>query len=74
VVGLGIARSFENAGQLSRLLIGKSKTSARPGTIAGEKLRLVEPDAATDLGTFSPTVSSESDRIRFCPSSSACSS
>ncbi len=51
VVDIGIAQQIlKMPGQLSRLLIGKSKTRrAALETIAGEKLRLVEPDAATDL-------------------------
>jgi putative ABC transport system permease protein len=51
VVDIGIAQQIlKMPGQLSRLLIGKSKTKrAALETIAGEKLRLVEPDAATDL-------------------------
>ena len=51
VVDIGIAQQIlKMPGQVSRLLIGKSKTRrAALETIAGEKLRLVEPDAATDL-------------------------
>jgi putative ABC transport system permease protein len=51
VVDIGIAQQIlKMPGQASRLLIGKSKTKrAALETIAGEKLRLVEPDAATDL-------------------------
>jgi putative ABC transport system permease protein len=51
VVDIGIAQQIlKMPGQVSRLLIGKSKTRrAALETIAGERLRLVEPDAATDL-------------------------
>ena len=45
------SRFLKMPGQVSRLLIGKSKRQARSRwkRVAGEKLRLVEPDAATDL-------------------------
>jgi putative ABC transport system permease protein len=51
VVDIGIAQQIlKMPGQVSRLLIGKSKTKlAALETIVGEKLRLLEPDAETDL-------------------------
>lgn len=51
VVDIGIAQQLLNMpGQLSRLLIGKTKgPRAALQTIAGDKLRLVEPDAESDL-------------------------
>jgi putative ABC transport system permease protein len=51
VVDIGIAQQIlKMPGQVSRLLIGKSKTKrASLETIVGEKLRLLEPDAETDL-------------------------
>ena len=51
VVDIGIAQSLlKMPGQLSRLLIGKSGTR-RPSlaSIAGDRLRLTEPDAESDL-------------------------
>ena len=51
VVDIGIAQKLLNMpGQVSRLLIGKT-TGKRAAleTIAGDKLRLVEPDASSDL-------------------------
>ena len=51
VVDIGIAqRLLKMPDQISRLLIGKTKTKRAPlETIAGDKLRLVEPDAESDL-------------------------
>ena len=52
VVDIGIAQRLLNKpDQISRLLIGKSKTSAArgAGNVAGDQLRYVEPDAETDL-------------------------
>src|SRR5260370_21692844 len=51
VADIGIAqRLLKMPDQISRLLVGKTKTgSAPPENIAGDKLRLVEPDAASDL-------------------------
>jgi putative ABC transport system permease protein len=51
VVDIGIAqRLLRMPDQVSRLLIGKSKGNRAPlESIAGEKLRFVEPDTATDL-------------------------
>jgi putative ABC transport system permease protein len=51
VVDIGIAqRLLRMPDQVSRLLIGKSKGARAPlESIAGEKLRYVEPDTATDL-------------------------
>ena len=51
VVDIGIAqRLLKMPDQLSRLLIGKSKARRAPlEEIAGDKLRLVEPDAESDL-------------------------
>jgi putative ABC transport system permease protein len=51
VVDIGIAqRLLKMPDQISRLLIGKSKGNRAPlESIAGEKLRFVEPDTATDL-------------------------
>ncbi|TMK49021.1 MAG: ABC transporter permease [Alphaproteobacteria bacterium] len=51
VVDIGIAQRLLNRpDQISRLLIGKTKGSREPlEKIAGDRLRLVEPDAETDL-------------------------
>jgi putative ABC transport system permease protein len=51
VVDIGVAQQIlKMPGQVSRLLIGKTKTKrAALETIVGERLRLVEPDAETDL-------------------------
>jgi putative ABC transport system permease protein len=51
VVDIGIAqRLLKMPDQISRLLIGKAKSSRAPlETIVGDKLRLVEPDAESDL-------------------------
>ncbi|MDP1582522.1 MAG: ABC transporter permease [Bradyrhizobium sp.] len=51
VVDIGIAQQLLNMpDQLSRLLIGKTKgPRAALETVAGDKLRLVEPDAESDL-------------------------
>jgi putative ABC transport system permease protein len=51
VVDIGIAqRLLKMPDQVSRLLVGKSKGNRAPlESIAGEKLRYVEPDTATDL-------------------------
>jgi putative ABC transport system permease protein len=51
VVDIGIAqRLLKMPDQISRLLIGKAKGSRAPlETIVGDKLRLVEPDAESDL-------------------------
>ena len=51
VVDIGIAqRLLKMPDQVSRLLIGKTKARRAPlETIAGDKLRLVEPDAESDL-------------------------
>jgi putative ABC transport system permease protein len=51
VVDIGIAqRLLKLPNQISRLLIGKAKGARKPlETIAGDKLRLVEPDAESDL-------------------------
>lgn len=51
VVDIGIAQQLLNMpGQLSRLLIGKAKgPRAALETVAGDRLRLVEPDAESDL-------------------------
>ena len=51
VVDIGIAqRLLKMPDQVSRLLIGKAKGNRAPlETIAGDKLRLVEPDAESDL-------------------------
>lgn len=51
VVDIGIAqRLLKMPDQVSRLLIGKSKgPRAALETVAGDKLRLVKPDAETDL-------------------------
>jgi putative ABC transport system permease protein len=51
VVDIGIAqRLLKMPDQLSRLLVGKAKTGRAPlETIAGDTLRLVEPDAENDL-------------------------
>ena len=51
VVDIGIAqRLLKMPDQVSRLLIGKAKGKRAPlETVAGEKLRLVEPDAESDL-------------------------
>jgi putative ABC transport system permease protein len=51
VVDIGIAqRLLKMPGQVSRLLIGKSKASRAPlDHVAGDKLRLIEPNAESDL-------------------------
>jgi putative ABC transport system permease protein len=51
VVDIGIAqRLLKMPDQVSRLLVGKSKISHAPlATVVGDKLRLVEPDAESDL-------------------------
>ena len=51
VVDIGIAqRLLKMPDQVSRLLIGKAKGSRAPlEAVAGDKLRLVEPDAESDL-------------------------
>ena len=51
VVDIGIAQRVLNMpGQLSRLLVGKSKGKrAALQCVAGDRLRLVEPDTETDL-------------------------
>ncbi|MGY3694854.1 putative ABC transport system permease protein [Bradyrhizobium sp. USDA 3240] len=51
IVDIGIAQDIlRMPGQLSRLLVGKSKTPrATLESVAGEKLRLVEPSAESDL-------------------------
>ncbi len=51
VVDIGIAQQLLNMpDQVSRLLIGKSKGKRAPlETVAGDRLRLVEPDAESDL-------------------------
>jgi putative ABC transport system permease protein len=51
VVDIGIAqRILKMPDQVSRLLIGKARTRRAPlESIAGDKLRLVEPDAESDL-------------------------
>ncbi|HKS18416.1 MAG TPA: ABC transporter permease [Bradyrhizobium sp.] len=51
VVDIGVAqRLLKLPDQVSRLLVGKSKGKRAPlQSIAGDKLSLVEPDAATDL-------------------------
>jgi putative ABC transport system permease protein len=51
VVDIGVAqRLLKMPDQLSRLLVGKAKTGRAPlETIAGDTLRLVEPDAESDL-------------------------
>ncbi len=51
VVDIGIAQRLLNMpDRISRLLIGKAKGPRAPlETIAGDKLRLVEPDAESDL-------------------------
>ena len=51
VVDIGIAqRLLKMPNQVSRLLIGKAKGARKPlETIAGDKLRLVEPNAESDL-------------------------
>ena len=51
VVDIGIAQRLLNMpDQVSRLLIGKTKRQHAPlEAIAGDRLRLVEPDASTDL-------------------------
>jgi putative ABC transport system permease protein len=51
VVDIGIAqRLLKMPDQISRLLIGKAKGSRAPlEAVAGDKLRLVEPDAESDL-------------------------
>jgi len=51
VVDIGIAqRLLKMPDQVSRLLIGKTKGSRTPlENVAGDKLRLVEPDAESDL-------------------------
>ena len=51
VVDIGIAqRLLKMPDQISRLLIGKAKGKRAPlETVAGDKLRLVEPDAESDL-------------------------
>src|SRR5256885_561554 len=50
-VDIGIAqRLLKMPDRLSRLLVGKAKTRRAPlESIAGDKLRFVEPDTATDL-------------------------
>jgi putative ABC transport system permease protein len=51
VVDIGIAqRLLKMPDQVSRLLIGKAKTKPAPlENVAGDKLRLIEPDAESDL-------------------------
>jgi putative ABC transport system permease protein len=51
VVDIGIAQQVLNMpGQLTRLLVGKAKGKRAPlESIAGDRLRLVEPDASTEL-------------------------
>jgi putative ABC transport system permease protein len=51
VVDIGIAQNLlKMPGQLSRLLVGKTKGKLAPlESIAGEQLRLVAPDAESDL-------------------------
>jgi putative ABC transport system permease protein len=51
VVDIGIAqRILKTPDQVSRLLVGKAGTKRAPlESVAGETLRLVEPDAETDL-------------------------
>jgi putative ABC transport system permease protein len=51
VVDIGIAQELLNRpGQISRLLIGKSNGPRAPlESVAGDKLRLVQPDAESDL-------------------------
>jgi putative ABC transport system permease protein len=51
VVDIGIAQQLlKMPGQVSRLLIGKTKNPRTPlENITGDKLRLVEPEAETDL-------------------------
>ncbi len=51
VVDIGIAQQALNMpGQVSRLLVGKAKGKrAALESVAGDRLRLVEPDAETDL-------------------------
>ena len=51
VVDIGIAQDLlKMPGQLSRLLIGKTRGKRAPlETIAGDKLRLIEPNAESDL-------------------------
>ncbi len=51
VVDIGIAQRLLNMpDQISRLLIGKAESSRAPlETVVGDKLRLIEPDAETDL-------------------------
>ena len=51
VVDIGIAQRLLNMpDQISRLLIGKAKGQRAPlETVAGDQLRLVEPDAESDL-------------------------
>jgi putative ABC transport system permease protein len=51
VVDIGIAQRLLNMpDQVSRLLIGKTKAGRAPlETVAGDKLRLVEPNAESDL-------------------------
>ncbi|WP_213740266.1 ABC transporter permease [Bradyrhizobium sp. dw_411] len=51
VVDIGIAQQLlKMPGQVSRLLIGKTKGTRTPlENVAGDKLRLIEPDAETDL-------------------------
>lgn len=51
VVDIGVAQRLLNMpGQVSRLLVGKAKGKRAPlETIAGDKLRLVEPDTESDL-------------------------
>src|SRR5205807_3474695 len=51
VVDIGIAQRLLNRPeQISRLLIGKTRGPREPlETIAGDRLRLVEPDAESDL-------------------------
>jgi putative ABC transport system permease protein len=51
VVDIGIAQQLlKMPGQVSRLLIGKTKGTRTPlENVTGDRLRLVEPDAETDL-------------------------
>ena len=51
VVDIGIAQQLLNMpDQLSRLLVGKAKGNRAPlETVVGDRLRLVEPDAESDL-------------------------
>lgn len=51
VVDIGIAQHLlKMPGQLSRLLVGKSKAKRAPlESIAGDRLRLIAPDAESDL-------------------------